>query len=386
MWQQRTTKRLALSLVALTALAACDDNFDLDFRGISGNTLDTSAAVQNLPDRPRPDLNGVITYPTYQVVVARRDDTPVTVAGRIGADAQALADYNAISINTALRAGEVLAIPNGTTGTIGGTVQSSEQVDVTTLASNAINRAGTQTTAATTPSASGTSTIGPEPIRHQVKRGETAYSIARLYNLPVRTIAEWNGLGADLAVREDQYLLIPQVSTPEPVSNQVSAPGAGSAIGTPPSASTPLPDADTTTAAAAQTAPPPVEAPDLGIVDDISDAPLVYPVRGAIIRAYAPGRNEGIDISVDAGTPVVAAAAGTVAAVTTDTNGVAIVVIRHANNLLTVYTNLEGLTVGKDAAVSQGQTIGRVKAGSPSFVHFEVRNGLQSVDPTDYLP
>lgn len=386
MWQQRTTKRLALSLVALTALAACDDNFDLDFRGISGNTLDTSAAVQNLPDRPRPDLNGVITYPTYQVVVARRDDTPVTVAGRIGADAQALADYNAISINTALRAGEVLAIPNGTTGTIGGTVQSSEQVDVTTLASNAINRAGTQTTAATTPSASGTSTIGPEPIRHQVKRGETAYSIARLYNLPVRTIAEWNGLGADLAVREDQYLLIPQVSTPDPVSNQVSAPGAGSAIGTPPSASTPLPDADTTTAAAAQTAPPPVEAPDLGIVDDISDAPLVYPVRGAIIRAYAPGRNEGIDISVDAGTPVVAAAAGTVAAVTTDTNGVAIVVIRHANNLLTVYTNLEGLTVGKDAAVSQGQTIGRVKAGSPSFVHFEVRNGLQSVDPTDYLP
>lgn len=386
MWQQRTTKRLALSLVALTALAACDDNFDLDFRGISGNTLDTSAAVQNLPDRPRPDLNGVITYPTYQVVVARRDDTPVTVAGRIGADAQALADYNAISINTALRAGEVLAIPNGTTGTIGGTVQSSEQVDVTTLASNAINRAGTQSTAATTPSASGTSTIGPEPIRHQVKRGETAYSIARLYNLPVRTIAEWNGLGADLAVREDQYLLIPQVSTPEPVSNQVSAPGAGSAIGTPPSASTPLPDADTTTAAAAQTAPPPVEAPDLGIVDDISDAPLVYPVRGAIIRAYAPGRNEGIDISVDAGTPVVAAAAGTVAAVTTDTNGVAIVVIRHANNLLTVYTNLEGLTVGKDAAVSQGQTIGRVKAGSPSFVHFEVRNGLQSVDPTDYLP
>ena len=385
MWQQRTTKRLALSLVALTALAACDDNFDLDFRGISGNTLDTSAAVQNLPDRPRPDLNGVITYPTYQVAVARRDDTPVTVAGRIGVDAQALADYNAISINTALRAGEVLAIPNGTTGTIGGTTTASDQVDVTTLASNAINRAGTQTTTVA-PAANATTTIGPEPIRHQVKRGETAYSIARLYNLPVRTIAEWNGLGADLAVREDQYLLIPQVSTPDPVSNQVSAPGAGTAISTPPSAATPLPDAETTTAAAAQTAPPPVESPDLGIVDDISDAPLVYPVRGAIIRAYAPGRNEGIDISVDAGTPVVAAAAGTVAAVTTDTNGVAIVVIRHANNLLTVYTNLEGLTVGKDAAVSQGQTIGRVKAGSPSFVHFEVRNGLQSVDPTDYLP
>jgi murein DD-endopeptidase MepM/ murein hydrolase activator NlpD len=385
MWQFIYTKRLALSVVALTALGACDENFDLDFRDLGGgNSLDTSAAVLNLPDRPRPDVNGVITYPTYQVVVARRDDTPVTVAGRIGIDAQALADYNAISTDTVLRAGEVLAVPNGTTGTIGGTL-ATDQVDVTTLASNAIDRATPQQTAPAT-STQTTSTIGPEPIRHQVKRGETAYSIARLYNLPVRTIAEWNGLGADLAVREDQYLLIPQVSTPEPVSNEVSAPGEGSTISTPPSASEPLPDNDTTTASAAQAQTPPVESPDLGVVDDVSDAPFVYPVRGAIIRAYAPGRNDGIDISVDAGTEVVAAGAGTVAAVTTDTNGVAIVVIRHANNLLTVYTNLESLTVGKDASVSQGQVIGRVKAGNPSFVHFEVRNGLQSVDPTDYLP
>ena len=109
-------------------------------------------------------------------------------------------------------------------------------------------------------------------------------------------------------------------------------------------------------------------------------------MQGDIIRAYAAGRNEGIDIGVPAGTSVKAAASGTVAAVTTDTSGVAIVVLKHDGGLLTVYTNLEGLTVAKDASVSRGQVIGKVRAGDPSFLHFEVRRGLTSADPAEFLP
>ena len=71
---------------------------------------------------------------------------------------------------------------------------------------------------------------------------------------------------------------------------------------------------------------------------------------------------------------------------TTDTSGGGTVVIKHSDGLLTVYTQLEGLTVAKDASVSQGQVIARVRAGNPSFLHFEVRRGLQSLDPTDFLP
>ena len=113
---------------------------------------------------------------------------------------------------------------------------------------------------------------------------------------------------------------------------------------------------------------------------------MVFPVQGSIIRDYAPGKNEGIDISVAAGTTVKAADAGTVAAVTTDTSGTAIVVIKHPDNLLTVYTNLEGLNVKKGDSVRRGGSLGKVRAGDPSFVHFEVRRGLQSVDPNDFLP
>ncbi len=48
------------------------------------------------------------------------------------------------------------------------------------------------------------------------------------------------------------------------------------------------------------------------------------------------------------------------AAVTTDTSGGAIVVIKHSDGLLTVYTQMDSLTVSKDASVSRGQTIGKV--------------------------
>jgi murein DD-endopeptidase MepM/ murein hydrolase activator NlpD len=105
------------------------------------------------------------------------------------------------------------------------------------------------------------------------------------------------------------------------------------------------------------------------------------------VRAYAAGSNEGIDIAASAGDEVVAAAAGTVAAITRDTNGIAIVVIRHATDLLTVYTNLDGLTVAEGASVRQGQKIGVVKATNPAVVHFEVRlSGMKSANPEDYLP
>jgi murein DD-endopeptidase MepM/ murein hydrolase activator NlpD len=112
---------------------------------------------------------------------------------------------------------------------------------------------------------------------------------------------------------------------------------------------------------------------------------MVRPVAGTIIRAYAAGRNEGIDIGVPAGTSVKAADAGSVAAVTTDTSGVAIVVIKHAGNLLTVYTNLADLSVEKGDTISRGQAIAKVGAGDPSFLHFEVRRGLESVDPAEFF-
>ena len=114
-------------------------------------------------------------------------------------------------------------------------------------------------------------------------------------------------------------------------------------------------------------------------------ARLLTPVSGRIVRPYAKGRNDGVGIAATAGAPVRAAEAGTVAAVTRDTEGVPIVVIRHQDNLLTVYAGVEDLTVEKGDTVSRGQTFAQVRNTDPAVLHFEVREGFESVDPGAYL-
>jgi len=383
--------RCLLAGTALVALAACDSDgnlADFDLRDLGGG-FDTSDSVTNLPNRPRPDNRGVISYPGYQVVVARQGETVRQIAGRLDVNAEQLANYNAIDPDTPLRRDEIVALPgrvaepSPATGAVAtGPIQPPSQIDVTTLASDAIDRAGDQrSTPAAQPTPAADAPTGVEPVRHQVQRGETVYSIARLYNVPVRGLAEWNGLGADLTIREGQQLLIPATGATPPSPAAVTTPGQGTQTPTPPSAAAPLP---AETPEVAPEAPP---APDIGQQSSAAtDAPLIYPVSGSIIREYSPGRNEGIDIAADAGTPVKAAADGTVAAITENTNGAKIVVLRHTGNILTVYVNVQDLTVAKDESVSQGQTIASIAAGSPSALHFEVRDGLESVDPADYLP
>lgn len=417
--QSMTTASRGLRAIGLTTalltLAACTggqpgmlNDLDWDFRG-GANTLDTTeAARQATAARPSPDANGVISYPGYQVAVARRGDTVASLAARVGLNAGELAGYNAIQPDAPLRDGEVLALPRrvaaagsgaGAGGVIsGGNVAAAPlpaagAVSVTSIATTALDRvqASPAAPAAAPPApaaaAPNDSALGAmAPTRHQVKRGETAFSIARSYNVSARALADWNGLGADLAVREGQYLMIPTPSgaPPEKPVEVVTAPGQGSPTPPPPSAAKPLPDEETKPAAqAAQDRP---ASPDLGQQRTAaSAAQFAMPVAGNIIRGYEPPKNEGIDIAAAAGTPVKAAAAGTVAAITQDTAQTPIIVIRHEGGLLTVYAGVAGTTVKKGDRVTKGQTIANVRSGNPSFLHFEVRRGAASTDPMPFL-
>src|SRR6056297_2404686 len=182
------------------ALAACDRPLDIDMRGAFGDAPSTAEAARNATTpRPEPDARGIISYPGYQVAVARRGDTLARLATRIGADAQDLARYNGIQTGDPLRAGEVIALPTRVAEPEGGPIRSPGDVDIDTLADDAIRRADSQTVE--TSQLEPRTKLGTEPVRHKVERGETAFSIARLYDVPVRTLAEWNGLGADFSVR-----------------------------------------------------------------------------------------------------------------------------------------------------------------------------------------
>ncbi|WP_435530791.1 peptidoglycan DD-metalloendopeptidase family protein [Pseudotabrizicola formosa] len=382
--------RILWSAGALAALSACTptsggnpfEGMDWDMRNGPGVLTTADAALSATERRPAPDGRGVISYPGYQVAVARRGDTVASVAARVGIGADELARYNAIMPTDPLRDGEIVAlprrVPDGGLSAGAGAGVAPAPVDVSSIATTALDRVGTPTPPATTRPASGS-----EPVRHQVRRGETAFSIARSYNISAKALGEWNGLGPNLDVREGQYLIIPVASAAPPAAPQtVAPPGAGSATPTPPSATRPLP-AETTAPAAAKPKDTPAS-PNLGSQATTS-ARMQMPVQGSIIRPYAKGRNDGIDISAAAGTPVKAAAAGTVAAITTDTAQTPIIVVRHADNLLTVYAGVDAITVKKGDSVSRGQNIAKVRAGTPSFLHFEVRRGVDSTDPVPFL-
>ncbi|MBC7139304.1 MAG: peptidoglycan DD-metalloendopeptidase family protein [Defluviimonas sp.] len=382
--RRRRPLHAALAGLSLLALGGCvqgggaggGGGFDMDLRSLGDGFSTSEAARAATAPRPQPDARGIISYPDYQVAVAGRGDTVRSVAARVGVGAEDLARYNAVSPDAPLNPGEVLALPGRVAEP-----RTGGPIDITAIASGAIDRAGTPASAAP---AAAAAPARAEPVRHRVVRGETAYTIARAYNVSVRSLADWNGLTGEMTVREGQYLLIPvTVAGAAPPANATSAPGQGSATPAPPSASQPLPEERTATANTPVRTPP---APDLGGRTSASaSAKFVMPVSGSIIRGYAPKKNDGIDIAASAGTPVKAADAGTVAAITKDTDQVPILVIRHPGNLLTVYANIDGITVAKGATVARGQPIAKVRAGSPAFMHFEVRNGYDSVDPMRYL-
>ena len=393
-----------LPVLAGLLLSACMDTKSLDW-DLRNNGGATSGAVEQATGaRPTADAQGVISYPGYQVVVARRGDTVASVAARLGVPADQLASYNALAADDSLRQGEVLALPVRVAASdvmAGGTSATTGGIDVAAIATTALDRADTgsaQTGAMIgsdpAPAAGAlpfaTQGSGPEPVRYQVKRGETAFTIARSFNISAKALADWNGLGPDLMVREGQFLIIP---TPADISRlpadaqvaDATAPGEGTPTPTPPSSKEPLPDEETVTVAQADQEPTP--APDLSSERTAASATAMgMPVDGKILRAWDGKTSQGIDIAAAAGTAVHAAAEGTVAVITHDAKtGALIVILRHADGLLTVYAGLDSATVEKGAAVKRGQTIGTVKDGSPAQLHFEVRQGQVSVDPLTYL-
>ncbi|NIZ59425.1 peptidase M23 [Sedimentitalea sp. CY04] len=386
-----------VSLVALTA--ACEGPLDYDLRGQIGAFNTSNAAQTATTGRPDADDRGLITYPNYQVAVARRGDTVADIATRVGLPVDEVARFNGVNSTDGLRPGEVLALPRRAPDQVISSGQANPgSVDIEQLAGSAIDGAattspnpGSVTTTQLQPAPSRVEKPevqpGPEPVRHRVARGETAYTVSRLYQVPVKALAEWNGLGSDFAIREGQYLLIPlkdqsapAVAAPAAVTS-VTVPGEGTTTPTPPSSTKPLPQETVAPAAAAQDVPE-VEVPQ---PTRSSQAAMSFPVQGKIIRAYSKGKNDGIDIAAAAGTAVKAARSGTVAAITEDSNKVPIIVIRHDSKLLTVYANVDNISIKKGDRVKRGQTIASLRSGDDAYVHFEVRDGFDSVDPLPYL-
>jgi len=204
----------------------------------------------------------------------------------------------------------------------------------------------------------------PRTRHHTVKSGDTGFAIAYQYAVPWTQIAIANGLDPKTAVAPGQELLIPTVLTPPPVT-PASANNAAAL------------------AAAAARAPAGRTA-----------ARFAWPLEGTVKRGWrarnTPDHHDGLDIGAPRGTPVRAAAAGTVIfAGNEDAQFGNLVVIDHGDGWNTAYGFLNRITVKKGARIAAGERLGLVGDSGKARgteLHFEVRQDGVPIDPEPELP
>ena len=124
-----------------------------------------------------------------------------------------------------------------------------------------------------------------------------------------------------------------------------------------------------------------------------ADLQFGWPVKGRVLSDFGStiggGRNDGINIAAPYGEPIRAAADGTVSYSGNDLKSYGnLVLIRHGDNYVTAYAHSERILVSRGEHVAKGQVIGY--AGSTGDVsqpqlHFEIRRGVQPIDPRPLL-
>jgi murein DD-endopeptidase MepM/ murein hydrolase activator NlpD len=121
---------------------------------------------------------------------------------------------------------------------------------------------------------------------------------------------------------------------------------------------------------------------------------LIWPVDGPVVSSFGMrwGRmHEGIDIAVPAGTPIRAAAAGTVILMQSDAESGGygnFSCLDHGGGLQTCYAHLSSFATGPGQSVAQGDVIGYVGCTGHCLgdhLHFEVRVAGAPTDPLGYL-
>jgi murein DD-endopeptidase MepM/ murein hydrolase activator NlpD len=134
-----------------------------------------------------------------------------------------------------------------------------------------------------------------------------------------------------------------------------------------------------------------IRAAQVGETSTPSSAGLIWPVSGPITSPFGWrwGRmHQGIDIGVPMGTPIKAAAAGTIIYCGWESGYGNLTVIDNGGNLATAYGHQSSIAVSCGEQVAQGQVIGYVGCTghcTGPHLHFEVRINGSPVDPMGYL-
>ena len=200
-----------------------------------------------------------------------------------------------------------------------------------------------------------------EQVVHVVARGETLYSIAREHDVSVDAIVAANRITDFSAIEVGTRLVIPKAGR-----NATGESRLASLI--------------------------PFN-PDLREkARREADLDFDWPIHGGFSSGYGwrgIGSHEGIDLTAQPGTPVLAAEAGRVIESGWRGEYGRVVVVKHARNYSTLYAHNRAVRVQKGAFVEKGDVIAEVGASGNAtgpHLHFEIRREREPADPLRYLP
>lgn len=192
-------------------------------------------------------------------------------------------------------------------------------------------------------------------VAHEVKSGETIYSVAKKYQVDAQAVLNFpfNDIDETLALQIGQDLIVPDGVMPE--QKLWSAPVRYAA---------PVPTV-------------------------VASGGFAWPLRGGISQ-YPRWYHMAVDVTGDVGTPIVAAKNGVVLQTNAGQWGYGYhVIVDHGGGTSTLYAHLSGFNVSPGDEVSAGSTVigwvGMTGRTSGPHVHFEVRENGVPVNPLSYL-
>lgn len=233
---------------------------------------------------------------------------------------------------------------------------------------------------------------------HITKDGDTLDSLAGTYSVSKSGIAAVNGLAEDATLKSGQRLLIPvkggngdPAFTPAPLQ----AASAEEAVPIPQNAGTGSPTPPLISSIAPLIQVPgvmtPTGAPSVTVtnrkVPKLAWPFPINPPKSGVSQGFRPGHT-GIDIYAPEGTPIKAAAAGTVKMAAKNPDGFSgygwIIIVDHGDGISTWYAHCGSFSVKEGDKVKAGDIIGAVgmtgRTTGP-HVHLELRVSASAVDP-----
>jgi lipoprotein NlpD len=244
---------------------------------------------------------------------------------------------------------------------------------------------------------------GNGPESYVVRPRDTLYSIAWRHDLDFRDLARWNNIGPDFRISVGQVLALgpgasrsPSASRGPSASPSSSPSGSASPSGGASPSAGRAPTLGNRAPRTPVTAGPDTaasRAPELSQVgkprppSESQAAKWVWPTDG--VGAPRPVPGGGILLSGRLGQDVRAASAGRVVYTGSGLRGYGnLIIIKHAESLLSAYAHNREMLVHDGQEVASGQVIGHMgeDAHQAPILYFEIRQNGRPIDPLPFFP